>query len=151
MPIHFADDLQPLTPASFERIKNREFIPARTLTGLKLFREKAEKERDLRELYRGRAPYELLQNADDAGASVAVFSIVSDGMPFAHNGRWFSIGNFRSLADGWSDKDPNECIGHKGLGFRSVLDITPSPYLVRIDNAFFGVKFGWAANSNHVQ
>jgi hypothetical protein len=36
-----------------------------------------------------------------------------------HDGQWFSSANFRSLADGWSDKDPNQCIGHKGLGFRS--------------------------------
>jgi hypothetical protein len=51
------DNLQALTPAPFESIKNSEFMPERGLTGLKLFREKAGKERDLRELYRGRAPY----------------------------------------------------------------------------------------------
>ena len=66
----------------------------------------AGKERDLRELYRQRAPYELLQNADDAGASTVIFALATDGLAFAHNGRWFNVGNFRSLADGWSDKDP---------------------------------------------
>ena len=128
MPIELGDNLRPLTPASFESIKNVEFVPERSLTGLKFFREKAGKERDLRELYRQRAPYELLQNADDAGAHVAVFALAPDGLAFAHDGRWFNVGNFRSLADGWSDKDPNECIGHKGLGFRSVLDVTPAPH-----------------------
>lgn len=151
MTIAFASDSQPLTESSFERIKNREFVLERSLTGLKFFRDKARNERDLRELYRGRAPYELLQNADDAGASVAVFSLASDGMAFAHNGRWFSVGNFRNLADGWSDKDPNECIGHKGLGFRSVLDLTPCPHLVHINGSFLGIKFGWAVNNNYVQ
>lgn len=151
MQVPFDDNLVPLMPASFETLRNREFVPEHGLTGLKLLREKAGKERDLRELYRGRAPYELLQNADDAGATVAIFALFSDGMAFAHNGRWFTVGNFRSLADGWSDKDPNECIGHKGLGFRSVLDITPSPHLLKIDHNYFGVKFGWAINHNHIQ
>jgi hypothetical protein len=151
LPIELGDNLRPLTPASFESIKNIEFVPERSLTGLKFFREKAGKERDLRELYRQRAPYELLQNADDAGARVAVFALASDGLAFAHDGRWFNVGNFRSLADGWSDKDPNECIGHKGLGFRSVLDITPAPHLIQIDRTFFAIKFSWATNNNYIQ
>jgi len=151
MTIAFTPDSQPLTASSFEQIKKREFVPEHSLTGLKFFRDKARNERDLRELYRGRAPYELLQNADDSGASVVVFSLASDGMTFAHNGRWFNVGNFRSLADGWSDKDPNECIGHKGLGFRSVLDISPCPHLIQVDKSFLGIKFGWATNNNHVQ
>ena len=101
-------------------------------------RGKAHNERDLRELYRDRAPYELLQNADDAGARTALFILSEEGLAFIHDGNWFTVDNFRSLADGWSDKDPGKCIGHKGLGFRSVLDITPSPYLVRIEEkAFF--------------
>ena len=136
-------------------VKSSEFIPECTLVGMKYLRDKAGRERDLRELYRGRAPYELLQNADDAQASIAVFALCTDGKAFAHNGRWFTVDIFRCLADGWSDKNPKECIGHKGLGFRSVLDITPSPHLIRIDSdashGFFAVKFCWATNNGHIQ
>ncbi|MDY6988930.1 MAG: DUF3883 domain-containing protein [Thermodesulfobacteriota bacterium] len=146
------DGLSPLEPKSFEEIRNREFRPSFDLMGLKYLREKAGHERNLRELYRGRAPYELLQNADDARARHVAFVLSSYGLAFWHDGKWFTLENFRSLADGWSDKDPEQCIGHKGLGFRSVLDITPSPYLIRVGpEEFFAVKFTWALNYGHIQ
>jgi hypothetical protein len=147
-----AERSRPLNRQRFEAIKDAEFRPAYDVVGLKYLRDKAGNERDMRELYRGRAPYELLQNADDAGATRALFVLLSDGLAFCHDGAWFTVDNFRSLADGWSDKDPGQCIGHKGLGFRSVLDITPAPYLVRLDGGeFFGVKFTWAMNRGHIQ
>lgn len=154
----FADGLKALSKELhlldfplFEKIKQEEYSPGHTKDGLKRFREKAINERNLRESYRGRAPYELLQNADDARARHAAYILCKEGMAFVHDGNWFTGDNFISLADGWSDKNPNECIGHKGLGFRSVLDITPSPYLVRIDpKEFFAVKFSWALNNGHI-
>jgi hypothetical protein len=139
-----------LDRASFIKTRDKWSRPSFDLTGLKYLREKAGRERDVRELYRGRAPYELLQNADDVKATQAVFILVSDGLCFLHDGAWFSVANFRSLADGWSDKDPNQCIGHKGLGFRSVLDLTPSPGVVKLDKNWFGFRFGWALNRGHV-
>ena len=146
--------LTPLTREAFEELKNSELVPAEDLTGLKLLREKAGNERNLRELYRDRAPFELIQNADDAGATSAAFVICSDGLAFGHNGDWFTVENFRSLADGWSNKKPGECIGHKGLGFRSVLDLSPSPVIARLSNKEaeqFGVKFSWKNNDAFVQ
>jgi hypothetical protein len=153
VPLQISRDSESLTQHSFDSIRNTEFVPERTLIGLKYLRDKAIRERDLRELYRNRAFYELLQNADDAGATAALFALCSDGLAFAHNGRWFTVGNFRSLADGWSDKNPSECIGHKGLGFRSVLDITPCPHLIQLSasNSFFAVKFGFALNNGFIQ
>lgn len=155
--MELGDKFRELDFATFEKIRKHELRPSYNLTGLRLLHEKALRERDLRELHRtdrhwGRAPYELLQNADDVGARQAVFILCREGLAFAHDGRWFSVENFRSLADGWSDKKPNECIGHKGLGFRSVLDITPVPHLFRItrDNVF-GVKFSWALNNGHIE
>lgn len=146
------DKVQSLDLTQFQKIKESEFRSSYKLTGLKYLRDKAGHERNLRELYRGRAPYELLQNADDAGAKKVAYILCSDGLVFVHDGRWFTIDNFRSLADGWSDKDPEQCIGHKGLGFRSVLDITPSPYICKIENKqFFAVKFTWALNNGHIQ
>ena len=144
--------LRPLTSDNFEHIKNDHFKPAFDIPGLKYFRDKARNERDLRELYRERALYELLQNADDSKATQACFILTTDGLAFAHDGSWFTVGNFINLADGWSDKDPNQCIGHKGLGFRSVLDMTPSPYLVKGDkSSFLGLKFSYALNYNCLQ
>lgn len=146
------DSGQSLDFARFQKIRESEFRPGYSLTDLKYLRDKAGHERNLRELYRGRAPYELLQNADDAGAKKVAYILCADGLVFVHDGRWFTIDNFRSLADGWSDKDPEQCIGHKGLGFRSVLDITPSPYICKIENKeFFSVKFTWALNNGHIQ
>ena len=95
--------------------------------GLSHLHTLAQRERDLRESYRGRAPYELLQNAADANATKALYILTSEGLAFIHNGKWFTGQNFSSLAHGWSDKDPEECIGHKGIGFRSVLDMTSAP------------------------
>lgn len=152
VPQSIRDSLKALNAAAFQELVAREFKPALDLIGLKYLREKAGNEEKLRELYRGRALYELLQNADDAGAGTAAFILAPDGIAFAHDGRWFTVENFRSLADGWSDKDPDTCIGHKGLGFRSVLDITPSPFLADLRaDSFFGVKFTYALNWGHIQ
>ena len=151
IPESVRDKFQPLDSASFERIRKEKLRPSYNRTGLDLLRQKAQNERNLRELYRGRAPYELLQNADDAGADRAALILSAEGLAFAHNGSWFTVDNFLSLADGWSDKHPDQCIGHKGLGFRSVLDITPAPYLVKVEpGGFFAVKFTWALNKGHI-
>lgn len=152
IPQKLKDKVRELDLKTFEEMKEQEFRPSYDLMGLKYLRDKAGNERNLRELYRGRPAYELLQNADDAHARNVAFILDADGLVFAHDGDWFTVDNFRSLADGWSDKNPNECIGHKGLGFRSVLDITPSPYLVKVEaRAFFAVKFTWALNNGHIQ
>jgi hypothetical protein len=150
IPESLASAAATLDRAAFINTRDKWIRPSFDLTGLKYLREKAGRERDIRELYRGRAPYELLQNADDVRATQALFVLVSDGLCFLHDGAWFTVADFRSLADGWSDKDPNQCIGHKGLGFRSVLDLTPSPAVVRIDGDWFGFKFGWALNNGHI-
>lgn len=152
LPTRTIDIATQLDHNQFNKTRDEKLRPSLNLTGLKYLREKAGRERDLRELYRGCAPYELLQNADDVKARNAVFILTRDGLCFAHDGRWFTSANFQSLADGWSDKDPRECIGHKGLGFRSVLDITPAPHVLKIDSrSFFGFKFSWEINSGHIQ
>ncbi len=110
------DSVTELDRVSFERLREKWFRPHYDQTGLDLLRQRATSEQILTQYYRGRAPYELLQNADDVGATEAVFILLPEGLVFAHNGAWFSARNFKSLADGWSDKDPNQCIGHKGLG-----------------------------------
>jgi hypothetical protein len=131
-----------LDPAQFTALFEHELRPDSTRTGLMLLREKAHNEERLREAYQDRALYELLQNARDAGATRVACVLSPHGLAFLHDGRWFTVANLRSLVDGWSDKKPDECIGHKGLGFRSVLEITPSPHLIRVQHDdFFGVRF----------
>lgn len=91
--------------------------------------------------YHGRFLIEMLQNAHDALLDQRVqnqesrIEIVLDPNDGAHgalyvanDGKPFSESNFRSLSQlGQSDKNPQEYIGNKGIGFRSVLEITTSP------------------------
>jgi hypothetical protein len=117
----------------------------------KFLYELAEGTRDYRSLhnlteqvehqYHGRFVIELIQNAHDAlwpsGTSAdkparIVLAIRNDGpngsLYVANDGRPFSHSNFESLSQlGNSDKDPQDSIGNKGIGFRSVLEITSEP------------------------
>lgn len=92
--------------------------------------------------YHGRYLIELIQNAHDAlgdphpGNEQRIeIRIVEDEEPFgalyiANDGQPFTDSNFASLAKlGQSDKNPEESIGNKGIGFRSVLEITSSPQI----------------------
>jgi hypothetical protein len=65
----------------------------------------------------GRLDILVAQNEEPHGA----LYIANDGQPFTKS-------NFESLSQlGQSDKDPEKSIGNKGIGFRSVLEITTSP------------------------
>ena len=91
--------------------------------------------------YHGRFLIELLQNAHDAFIGPAVDSndnrveIVFDpsdsehgSLLVANDGAPFSPSNFERLSQlGQSDKDPQKSIGNKGIGFRSVLEVSDSP------------------------
>lgn len=69
--------------------------------------------------------YELLQNAEDAGARKIKFIQHEDGLEVLHDGRPFSLDNLQGLCDiGKSDKigDLNK-IGEFGVGFKSVFGI----------------------------
>ena len=91
--------------------------------------------------YHGRFLIELLQNAHDAlsdqqaqdqESRIEIVLDPNDGehgvLYVANDGKPFTESNFRSLSQlGQSDKDPQESIGNKGIGFRSILEITTSP------------------------
>ncbi|TKB87886.1 MAG: hypothetical protein E8D43_00670, partial [Nitrospira sp.] len=91
--------------------------------------------------YHGRFLIELLQNAHDAfnegapGAFENRVEILFDPMDseygsllVANDGDPFSPSNFERLSQlGQSDKDPQKSIGNKGIGFRSVLEISAAP------------------------
>jgi hypothetical protein len=145
-------ELMPFDQVSFEGLVSGKLRPSYDRQGLYLLRERAKNERNLRELYRMRAPYELLQNADDAGCKHAAFVVLPNGLAFLHDGEWFSVRDFENLALGWSNKNPDICIGNKGLGFRSVLDVSPAPHLLRLNSRdYFGVRFSYALNRGHIE
>jgi hypothetical protein len=112
--------------------------------------------------YRGRFLVELLQNAHDAlpdnpksdiparvemileaeaEEEFGVLYIANDGNPFSKS-------NFLSLSQlAQSDKDPETNIGNKGIGFRSVLEISARPQIFSRSSAssrvFDGYCFGF--------
>jgi len=91
--------------------------------------------------YHERFLVELIQNAHDAltpadkpsGNRRIEIRVQEDDGPYgalyvANDGHPFSASNFNSLSElGQSDKEPENSIGNKGIGFRSVLEISDSP------------------------
>ncbi len=100
--------------------------------------------------------YELLQNADDAKATLARFELFADKLIFAHNGtRRFSVSNPTTeksdqekgklgdinaiCAIGGSNKKEGNNIGKFGIGFKSVFQYTSTPYIYD-PNIFFKIE-----------
>ena len=75
--------------------------------------------------------YELLQNAEDAGANIICFKQLEDRLEVMHDGFPFSQSNLQSICDAaLSDKKNVEgMIGKFGLGFKSVFTICNTVYL----------------------
>ncbi|MBN1363340.1 MAG: ATP-binding protein [Syntrophaceae bacterium] len=67
---------------------------------------------------------ELLQNADDVGATDAWVRIENDKFVFEHNGDDFTEEHFDSLCSfGFSNKRDMHTIGFRGIGFKSTFSI----------------------------
>lgn len=86
----------------------------------------------LTELYPDNAHfiYELLQNAEDAGASEVKFVLKEDSATFEHNGdRIFSLKDVDAITSiGFSTKrDDHTSIGKFGIGFKAVFAYTTTP------------------------
>ena len=91
--------------------------------------------------YHGRFLIELIQNAHDALFEIGDMDapqrieivLAEEELPYgalyiANDGQPFMPSNFKALSNlGQSDKDPQKSIGNKGIGFRSVLEITKAP------------------------
>lgn len=98
--------------------------------------------------YRGRLTYELLQNADDSMEGQAghddrvAFIVTDDELWMANTGRPLNAEDVRGLCGlGASskvstDRERRASIGHKGLGFKSVLEITEAPAAFSEDYRF---------------
>lgn len=67
---------------------------------------------------------ELLQNADDAGATTASVRLVGNEFIFEHNGADFGEAQFASLCKfGFSNKRNLHTIGFRGIGFKSTFSL----------------------------
>jgi hypothetical protein len=98
----------------------------------------------IRQQYSGRYPFELLQNANDALAEAlggiggsARFTITDKALVVADMGRGFGERELRAICSlGRTSKDPRRTIGYKGLGFKSVEEITARPQVVSGPHGF---------------
>lgn len=83
---------------------------------------------------------ELLQNADDAGASSASVEIEGDDFVFKHDGEDFTEEHFDSLCRfGYSNKRALHTIGFRGVGFKSTFSIGD---VVTLTTPTLSVAFG---------
>ena len=74
---------------------------------------------------------ELLQNADDAGATDASVEISNGEFIFSHNGEDFNEEQFASLCRfGFSNKRTLHTIGFRGVGFKSTFSLGDEVHLV---------------------
>ncbi|CUJ41335.1 sacsin N-terminal ATP-binding-like domain-containing protein [Achromobacter sp. 2789STDY5608621] len=83
--------------------------------------------------------YELLQNAEDAGATEVSFELFADSCAFEHNGvRHFNEQDIRAITGIFnsSKKDNPDKIGKFGVGFKSVFVYTDTPVIYSKDYSF---------------
>ena len=89
--------------------------------------------------------YELIQNADDVGATEARFELYKDRLVFIHNGtRLFSVsdldteeedtkngtlGDLNALTSIANSSKTSASIGKFGVGFKAVFQYTTTPYI----------------------
>ncbi|GAB4166311.1 MAG: hypothetical protein Fur0039_03040 [Rhodocyclaceae bacterium] len=71
--------------------------------------------------------FEILQNADDAGATEVVFEVSDDRLVIEHNGNPFTSDDVKAIGYFGKGKTDITKIGHFGLGFKSVFAYTASP------------------------
>jgi hypothetical protein len=102
-------------------------------------REDVGQESQIAQDYRGRLVYELLQNADDAmavgtGSACIRFELTDTALWVANSGRALDEADIRGLCGISASKKSVQqgqkrraSIGHKGMGFKSVLEITDAP------------------------
>ena len=123
-----ADQARSQVRTFFDEIKN----------GTRNYRTVASLNEQIAQEYRGRCVLELLQNAHDALAYAGPndqrrisFMLNTHPEPVllvANTGHPFRREDFKGICQlAQSPKDPNESVGNKGLGFRSVLEVSGCP------------------------
>lgn len=109
----------------------------------KAFKNIANAEIILKQAYEGRYLFELIQNARDAnkesGKDGKVEIKLEDHiLTISNTGGEFSLQGIESITNiGDSTKHSQEFIGHKGIGFKSILEICRAPKIVTKDGSVF--------------
>lgn len=80
--------------------------------------------------------FEILQNADDAGATEVFFEVSDDRLVIEHNGAPFTNENVQAISYFGKGKTDITKIGHFGLGFKSVFAYTASPRIHSGEESF---------------
>ena len=73
--------------------------------------------------------FEILQNADDAGATEIMFEVSDDRLVIEHNGKPFDTDDVKAISYFGKGKTDITKIGHFGLGFKSVFAYSASPQI----------------------
>ncbi len=74
--------------------------------------------------------FELLQNAEDEGATVVQLTLNERELRLVHRGRAFSVNDIKSICsvgDNQEKKEKRNTIGRFGIGFKSVYSVTDKP------------------------
>lgn len=125
-----------LTSDELESLR-ADVAAGRTETALKGLDERGAASNLIRDQYAGRYPLELLQNANDAVASEGAsgarvkFVLTAEALLVADEGAGFGFDQVRAICGlARSSKDPRKSVGYKGLGFKSVSEITDRPQII---------------------
>ncbi|SIM53672.1 ATP-binding protein [Micromonospora cremea] len=131
------------------RLREEEFAAIRVqLEGglreniLKSLDERGGAQELVRQQYSGRYPFELLQNANDAAVDAGIrgrayFLLTDSALIVADDGSGFGDRQVDAICSlGRSSKGPGTAVGHKGLGFKSVGEITDRPQVVSAQTSF---------------
>ena len=114
----------------------------------KRLREDVAQEAEIAHDYRGRLVYELLQNADDAmlgqddNEDRVVFWLTRTDLWVGNSGRPLDDADVEGLcgtgisSKTQSDSPKRASIGHKGMGFKSVLEVTNRPAAYSVGHSF---------------
>ena len=75
--------------------------------------------------------YELLQNAEDAGASEVAFGLYPDRLTVTHDGRAFTLPDVDAITNIGASTKKGELttLGRFGIGFKSVFSVTNTPVI----------------------
>ena len=137
-----ADHAQSELQTFFDELKN----------GTRHYRTVASLDAQIAQEYRGRCILELLQNAHDALANLEPddpqrisFVLSTDPEPVllvGNTGHPFRREDFKGICQlAQSPKDPNKSVGNKGLGFRSVLEVSGCPEIWSTSSHEGGERF----------
>lgn len=126
---------------------SRDYITKFSLGSIREYEETVANENKLKDQYRGREIFELLQNIDDAlkysgdKERVASFELRGKNLTVSNNGAPFTMETLERLCQGNVSSKSLEFIGNKGIGFRSVLNWTDNIKIYSGSEDYISVGF----------